>query len=147
VTYPPPLRPKRRFGVKWIVLTIVAVVVVCGGGIGAGVFLLLRGVSEAPRNATNAFADDLEAKDWAGAYDKLCGDTRSAFTPDQFTQFAQSRGDVRDHAITNFSVSNTNGRQTATINVSFEKADGSEESRRIPLLKEGEDWKICGQPY
>jgi Domain of unknown function (DUF4878) len=129
------------------VLSIVAGVLLCFGGFGGGLFFLLREASEGPRNATTAFIGDLKAQDWAGAYGQLCQETRSRFTVEQFTQTAQSNGEVRDHSITNFRVENTNGRQSATVDTDLELTDGSTEDHTFPLVKEGEQWKVCGNPY
>jgi hypothetical protein len=144
---PPPPRPRRTLRIVLIIVGIV-LVVCCGGG-GVGVYFLVKGVSKATapaRAAVDSFVTDLEQGNTSGAYALLCADARQQFTQDQFNQ-AVAAQPVKSHSISGVNVLNSNGHVSANVTAQLTSDAGATQTRVIPVVKEGDAWKVCGHPY
>ena len=49
--------------------------------------------------------------------------------------------------ITSSNVQNVNGRQTASIATTLDRASGARDPHTFVLNREGGKWLVCGQPY
>jgi len=144
--YQQPAQPRRRTGrTIFIILAVVAVVCCLGvGGVGYGVYKILEESSEAPREATHAFVADLAAGNTDAAYQKLCTATRGRYTKEQFVAVVQQRPKPSSASINGFDIQNSS---TAEIRTTLKLADGSEQGHTFELVKEGDAWLVCGDPY
>ena len=119
----------------------------CLGGIVGGKALLNRQVSSSVqpvRDAAEAFFDAvIHDQD---PYSRLCTDARSAFTRAQFEQYQAVRP-LAGYEITNATITNINGRVSASVSVALSFASGSVEKHLVPMANEDGTWKVCGRPY
>jgi hypothetical protein len=132
------------------VLIIVAVVLAfcCCGGLVGGFFIKKASESIGPaRGAAGDLIGDLEAGNASGAYDRLCGDTQSRFSREQFAQGLATRPKTTDHEIVGIHVLDQNGASTATVTARLTDSSGFQDSHVFSLVKEDGDWKVCGDPY
>jgi hypothetical protein len=147
---PVPAPPPRSHRLRNILIAVgVVAVLCCAGAVTGGVFLF-RGVlsANAPvRAATETFVTDLQAGDYAGAYRLLCADTQAAFPQNTFIQAAQSQPHIATHRTIGSNVSNVNGRLSAQVTMDLTMNSGFVERHVFLLVREGADWKVCGQPY
>lgn len=119
-------------------------------GAGAAALYFYRGIGEALEPAESAaeeFVLDLEASDWAGAYDGLCHEAQTDYSVSDFATEAQKEGVVKDHTIVRTYVSERNGDVTGTVVMDLKLADGSTDTHTFHLVQEGKQWKVCGRPY
>jgi hypothetical protein len=126
------------------------VAVLCCGGLAAGGFVLFRKVGDAHapiRSAAEAYLDDLEAGDDAGAYDRLCGSTRERFSRDMFAAAVSGNAAVRRHHIEQVRISNDKGRLGGRVTAALVDAAGVPRIRTFELTSEDGHWKVCGDPY
>jgi hypothetical protein len=148
---PFPQQPVRRSHTLRNVLIIVGVVVVlcCGGGITAGVWLFNRGLSDLKpaEDTTNAFVSDLESDRYSAAYGLLCASARADFTLDRFSQGVQSQPHIRGHRGIRAYVNDFNGHLSATVTEELTEDNGFVQTHTFPLLKEDGAWRVCGRPY
>jgi hypothetical protein len=132
------------------VLIIVAVVLAlcCCGGLVGGFFIKKAADAIGPaRSAASDFVGDLEEGDASSAYDRLCGDTRSRFSREQFAQGLTAQPKITGHEIVGINVMNRNGKSTATVTARLTDRNGFNNSHVFELAKEDGDWKVCGDPY
>ena len=141
-----PDRPRRR---RWkIVLLVVAILlVVCCGGGGFGGYKIVSSVAAPVRNAADGFADDLAADRLDSAYSRLCADTRTRYTSDAFAQYVHGQPKFTKHNTRAFSANDDKGRHTGTVTMDLVLTDGSKQQHVFALVKEGDAYKVCGDPY
>ncbi|UWZ37713.1 DUF4878 domain-containing protein [Dactylosporangium roseum] len=139
-------QPRRRSTLKIVLIILAVVIVVCCGGGAAGFYFLLTGATKAPKAATSAFLDELEAGNYAAAYNRLCADTKSEFEQPTFEEKIKARQPKSHDLDWGGSYDNTNGRETAAITGDVTFTDGSSNNESFQLRKEGGDWKVCGNP-
>jgi hypothetical protein len=142
-----PLGQNRRGRWKTILIVIVIALVLCCGGGGFGLYKFLSSVSAPVRNAANAFADDLAADRLDSAYGRLCADTQKQYPPDAFTQYVHDQPKFTKHSTRGFSTNDDNGRHTGTVTMDLVLTDGSKQQHVFELVKEGDAYKVCGDPY
>jgi hypothetical protein len=146
---PPPQPPARRKNTK-IILFVVggALAVCCLIGSVAGIFgyRAFRAVLEPPRTATEAFVQDLVKGDAAAAYQKLCEPTRTRTSEAELASRISSRR-LTGYEIDGVSIETVNGQTTAAVTTSLTYADGFDDPHVFRLVKEGDAWKVCGNPY
>jgi hypothetical protein len=133
-----------------IVLILFGVLLVlCCGVVVAGTitYRSIQAASGPARDAANAFLGQLKADDTSAAYANLCATTRSRFSAADFAATVHNRPRVQSYSIVGTSVANVNGDVSATVTANIRYADGSSENRSLPLVKDGDVWRICGQPY
>jgi hypothetical protein len=145
--YPPP-RKSRALKITLIILGLL--VVVCGL-FGIGGFVLFKGiVGEAigpVRDDAGAFLSDLRDGNTSGAYSRLCSDTRSRFTEEQFAAGVAAQPKIRSYRITGSFVHNTNGSNGATVTAVLTSDTGFTDTHQLRLVHEAGAWKVCGNPY
>jgi hypothetical protein len=96
------------------------------------------------RDAAEAFFDAvIHDQD---PYSRLCTDARFAFTRAQFEQYQAVRP-LAGYEITNATITNINGRVSASVSVALSFASGSVEKHLVPMANEDGTWKVCGRPY
>jgi hypothetical protein len=144
VTVRPPTTLKTVLAVGCLVA------ILCCGGLGIGGYVLFRRVGDAHapiRAATVAFLDDLEAGDYTGAYDRLCGGTQERFSRDAFVAAVSGPETVRAYHIDRVRISNDKGRLGGTVNTTLVDAAGAPRTHTFDLTSEDGRWKVCGDPY
>ena len=141
--------PKRRSTTKIVLIVVAIVLAVCCVGGGIAVYFGVQIVGEAigpPRDATDAFLDDVEADNYAGAYARLCADVRQRDTAEEFAVMTGIRRPT-GHEIVSTNVSNVNGDVSAAVGVKLTYADGLEDRQEFDLHKENNVWKVCTTLY
>lgn len=119
------------------------VVVLVVGVVG---FLFLRS-GQGPLDAANGYFGDLRARDYGGAYDRLCKRTRAAVERDAFVAVMRPRlsGVFRiDDFAANPRVDVDGDRAEVDLSVTYTGAGSADVT--LPLEKEGGDWKPCPDP-
>jgi hypothetical protein len=124
----------------------VAVCCLIGGVAGIFGYRAFRAVLEPPRTATEAFVQDLVRGDAAAAYQKLCEPTRSRTSEAELASLLGSRRPTR-YEITGVDIETVNGQTTAAVTTSLTYPDGFTDPHVFRLTKEGDAWKVCGNPY
>jgi hypothetical protein len=146
---PAPQPPPRRRNTKIIIFVVAgALAVCCLIGTVAGVFgfRAFRAVLEPPRIATEAFVQDLVRGDAAAAYQKLCESTRARTSEAELASAIGTRRPTR-YEITGVDIETVNGQTTAVVRVNLTYPDGFTDPHPFRLTKEGDAWKVCGNPY
>jgi hypothetical protein len=154
MTYGPPLtppapRPRQSLRPLFIVLAIVAVGCL-GGAVVCGVaaFRIFDNATQPARDAADAFVEDLADGDHSGAYDRLCHDTLTRYELGEFTQEAHGFGQIVEHRFTGVGIEkNLGAPATATVTAELTIADGQQMTHTFSLVEEGDDWKVCGDPF
>ncbi len=119
-------------------------------GLATGGWLLVRNITQAAgpaRTAADGFLADLEAANYSGAYERLCDRTRDQFTRDAFESGVRAQPKLRSHRILTTSVTTINGRASGFVSAELTYDNGFVDRHSIPLAKDGDDWRVCGQPY
>jgi hypothetical protein len=140
------------------VLIVVAIVAAgCLGATAVGSFAIYKTVGSAfefvhnatdpARDATLLFVTDLTDGDHPRAYDRLCDSTRSRYSLADFTYEAEQFGRIVDHEFTQVSVERVDGESSATVAADLTLADGQPVNHTFPLVEEGGEWKVCGDPF
>ncbi len=99
------------------------------------------------RVAAQNFFNDLKTKNFHDAYGSLCSITKQSFTEDQFVSGQQSLSTVDSYTITKVETQRVNGSPAATVIVDFTRAGGTIEHHNVPMVQDGSQWLICGEPY
>lgn len=148
---PPP--PRKSNTVWWIVGGSVGglLLLCCLGAFafsalfGVGIFAAVQATA-GPRDATTEYFEAVERRDWTAAHDHLSARLRAANTPATL-QATWTRREATNGAVTGFDVDDTNiTNDTATVTGTLRYQGGRSESRRVTLVKEGDDWKISSPP-
>jgi hypothetical protein len=150
MTYTSAGPPPRRKRTTRIVLIIVGVLglLCCGGVVAATVtFRSIQESTGPARDAVDGFLAHLTADDTAAAYASLCTSTKQRYSEGDFTTTVHNRPRVSGYSIVNTNVSTVNGNVSGAVTAQLRYADGSSEPHLFPLVKEGDAWRICGQPY
>jgi len=108
--------------------------------------LFLRSV-RGPLDAANGYFGDLRARDYAGAYDRLCRPTREAVARDAFVATMRPRlaGVFRIDDFTANPRVNVDGDR-AEVDLSVTYAGAGSADVTLPVAKEDGDWKPCPDP-
>jgi hypothetical protein len=117
----------------------VGVLVVCGGLVTAGVFLFVNTV-RGPSETVDAWFTAGRDGDADGFRDAMCAPFRADFSEANF-------GDDQTTSISWIinGVSIVNDTADVTVDVSYtESGETFDETWTIELVKEGDDWKVCG---
>jgi Domain of unknown function (DUF4878) len=141
--------PRRTSTTKIVLIVVGSILTLCciGGGVAAYVgFRTVSGAVGPPREATEAFIRDLQSGDVASAYGKLCASTRAAVTQEQFSGMISNRRPSAFEVV-GTNVSNVNGKVSATVTANLTYPDGFTDRHVFQLRKEGDAWKVCGDPY
>jgi hypothetical protein len=77
----------------------------------------------------------------------LCQQTRSAFPRIEFAQGVSTQPMITSHSIDGAMLRNVNGKTSATVTASLTLSTGFVDNHTFTLIKEGDDWKVCGNPY
>jgi hypothetical protein len=144
-----PQPPARKRNTKVIIIVIAGALAVCcliGGVAGIFGFRAFRAVLEPPRTATEAFVQDLVRGDAAAAYQKLCAPTRARTTEAELASMISSRRPTR-YEITGVEIQTVNGQTNGAVTVNLTYPDGFTDPHVFRLIKEGDAWKVCGNPY
>jgi hypothetical protein len=150
--YPPPGPPPKKSnrGAWTIVLIVVgSLLALCciGGGV-AGFFIYRAARQVVPANdATRAFIRDLESGDASDAYDKLCPTTKASFPEPVFASIVASEPQITGYDITGSNVETVNGRESASVTATLNRATGAQDQHTFLLRRESGKWLVCGQPY
>lgn len=140
---PPPRRPRT---LRRVLLIAAVVMVVCCGGVvavGFGFYKWFNSAAGAAEAAVDGYLGDLEAGRTSAAYAKTCPDFRAHVSENAFTGFETRTPTPRSHRITNTSVSNVNGQNSALIAVAVTRSDDSVQHVTIPLAAVGGTWYVC----
>jgi len=141
---------RGRWSTTRIVLVVVgSVLFVCcsvGGVVGYFGFRGLMAAVGPPRDATEAFVDDLRYGDFGGAYDKLCASTQAQFSRAEFAALVDKRR-PSGVSVRSTNVRTMNGDVTATVVGDVSYPDGFKDRHTFELAKENGVWKVCGSPY
>lgn len=143
----PPGPPKPKSPVRKILIISAIVLVLCCGGAGVAGFFAWRGITTVigpPRDAATAYAEDLIAGDYAGAYASLCRRTRELTSEQQYIAEQATRPRIRDYSVAGVNVEQHNSTVSAVVTLELTRVtDGSQYVLGIPLLKEDGQWRVC----
>ncbi|WP_344085513.1 hypothetical protein [Luedemannella helvata] len=143
-----PQPKKKRSVLKIVIISIVAVVILCGGAVGTGIYFIVRTVDNATqpmRDAATGYLDDLRANNYETAYGRLCGRVRDQYSQAQFVAAVSARP-LTGYTVVGFNVANQNGLVDGNVTVERTNTDGTKVRHIIPMVKEGDTWRVCGDP-
>ena len=152
VTYPyeVPQPPRQRRPWKTILIVLGVVLVLCCAGAAFGGYQLFKGVQEATgpaRTAAETFVVNLEDGDTDAAYKLLCKTTQAKYSLDAFKDGVSKQPKVSSHSFGGVNVMNYNGKVSATVTILLTFDTSFTERHAFPLVKENDQWLVCGQPY
>jgi len=145
-----PSVPPRRKRTGRVVLIVVAIVLVlcCAGVLGIAVFVRTFGNATGPaRDNVDTFLGQLKNGQTDAAYADLCAPTRGQFSAAEFAQIVNAKPKLSSYTVVSTNVSTVNGHTSATVQASLKSVDGHIENHVFELVKEGNDWRVCGNPY
>jgi hypothetical protein len=128
---------------------VAAIVVVCCGGLaGLGYFIytLVGGATDPMRGAAVTFLDSLRERNYPVAFGLLCDAAREKYSPDAFAAREAGRP-VKDYAVTGVYAGDRSGAVDGRVTVTIDYADGTRESRALPMVEDDDEWRVCGNPY
>ncbi|MEV4657398.1 hypothetical protein [Micromonospora sp. NPDC049301] len=127
----------------------IGVALCCVGvaGLGAWNLQTVRQAAGPIRETADGFLNEVTLGDTDGAYERLCADARSRWSPVGFTSWVRTPPMVSDYEITDVSVTTRSGRPHGTVTVKVTRDGGISEERRLPVVREGGDWRVCGDPF
>ncbi|WFF04342.1 hypothetical protein [Micromonospora sp. WMMD964] len=99
------------------------------------------------RDTADGFLNEVTLGDSDRAYQRLCEDARSRWSAIGFTSWVRTPPMVTDYEITDVSVTTRSGRPQGTVTVKVTRSGGLSEERRLPVVREGGDWRVCGDPF
>lgn len=140
-----PRRPLRGL----LLLGGITLLVCCVGvtGFGAWNFQAIRQATDPARKAADGFLRALTGGDVTGAYDRLCGETRDRWGPEDFTRWVSTPPTVSGYLILDVSVRSVKGQLRATAATRLTRTTGAVDEHPMPVVREGKHWRICGDPY
>ncbi|MET7880224.1 hypothetical protein ABZS52_25260 [Micromonospora profundi] len=144
-------RPARRHRPMRTGLAVVGfgVALCCVGVAGLGVWNLqtVRQAAGPIRETADGFLTEVTLGDSDKAYERLCSDARSKWSPIGFTSWVRTPPMVTDYEITDVSVATRSGRPVGTVTVKVTRDGGLNEERRLPVVRESGGWRVCGDPF
>ncbi|WP_203856861.1 Rv0361 family membrane protein [Plantactinospora mayteni] len=140
-------RPRRLRGVLSVVAAGLFVCCVGAAGLGAWNFQHLRQSSGAAQEAAEAFLQDVTSGDPGGAYDRLCVDTRERWSREEFERRLSVPPTITRYAIDDVSVASDQGQLRATATAKLTRRSGAVDRREMPMIKDGDQWLVCGDPF
>ncbi|MBE1490452.1 Rv0361 family membrane protein [Plantactinospora soyae] len=143
----PARRPRRMRGVLSLAAAGLFVCCVGAAGLGAWNYQQVRQSSGGARDAAEAFLRDVTSGDAAGAYDKLCGDTRERWSRDDFVQRLSVPPTINRYAIDDVAVATDRGQVRGTVTARLTRRSGAVDVREMPMVKDGDRWQVCGDPF
>ena len=148
VDEPAPSRPQRPTGQRLAIIVVAIVVICCGGlaGLGYGVYSLVGSATDPMRGAAVAFLDGLRTRDYPAAFVLLCDATSDKYDLKAFMGREAGRP-LKDFAVTGVYADDRSGQVDGRVTVTLEYADGTRESRALPMVEEHDEWRVCGDPY
>ncbi len=141
-------RPPRRLRIA-LTLTGVTAFVCCVGatGLGAWNFQHVRRSAGPARQAADEFLRDVTTGDTAGAYDRLCAATRTRWSRDEFIRRLTVPPTITGYDIMDVAVATKSGELRGTVTAKLIRHSGVVDRRALPLVKDGADWRVCGDPF
>ncbi|WBB70860.1 hypothetical protein [Micromonospora sp. WMMD812] len=132
-----------------LVFAGVGVALCCVGVAGLGVWNL-QVVTQAAgpvRETSDEFLRSVTVGDTDGAYERLCEEARGKWSEVGFTSWVRTPPMVRDYEIVDVSVTTRGGRPHGTVTVKLTRDSGTTEERKLPVVREGGHWRVCGDPF
>lgn len=143
-----PHRPHRPVRVG--LLTAGALLGVCCvgvAGLGAWNVQAVYLASTPVRDTAEAFLTEVTDGDLDRAYRRLCASARSRWSPSGFAAWVRTPPVVTGYQITDVSVRTRQGRPTGTVTVRLTRDGGRGEQRDLPVVREDDGWRVCGDPF
>ncbi len=129
-----------------VVVLVVVGLLLCGGLVVAGI-LGVRAVLNAtsgPRDAATEFLNELVDGDPADAHALLC---RSAQQRTSVAELAEVAEELDGFRITGVSVERDETGSNAAVTTRLRLSDGSRVTEVLTLVREGGEWRVCGDPF
>ena len=137
--------PRRRRTALVVGLSLsVALLLLCCGVLG-GCVAFGYGVFAGPRQALDDFLTVAEDGDYSQAHDRLCDNLRGRVSEDTVRRWLDRDGPLVDHELTGGWVQMPGDRSVAEVTVELTFDDGEVRTDNVPLVREGEEWKVCGE--
>jgi hypothetical protein len=145
---PAPPRPRRPTGQRLAVIVAAIVVICCGGlaGVGYFVYTLVGSATDPMRGAAVTFLDGLRERNYPTAFGMLCDSAREKYDLDTFMAREAARP-LDAYAVTGVYADDRSGAVDGRVTVTLEYADGTRESRALPMVSDHDEWRVCGDPY
>ena len=150
MAYTTPTPPPRRSNTTRIVLIIVGVLALlccCGVVVATFAFRSIQQSTAPVQDTVDVFLKHLQADETDAAYTNLCSSTQARYSASEFATTVHNRPKLASYSIVNTNVANVNGKVSGQVTAKLTYADGSSEPHLFPLVKDGDAWRICGQPY
>lgn len=145
---PAPPRPRRPTGQRLAIIVAAIVVVCCGSlaGLGYFVYTLVNGATDPMRAAAVTFLDSLRERNYPAAFGMLCEETAQQYRLDGFMTREAGRP-LKNYTVTGVYAGDRSGAVGGRVTVTLEFADGTRESRALPMVEEHDQWRVCGTPF
>jgi hypothetical protein len=116
-------------------------------GLGAWNYQHVRQSSGEARESAEAFLRDVVDDDADGAYDRLCVDTRERWSREDFVRQLSVPPTITRYDIEDVQVASDQGQLRGTVVAKLTRRSGVVDRREIPLVKEDDQWRVCGDPF
>ena len=116
-------------------------------GLGAWNVQVVTGASGPVRETADEFLRSVTAGDTDGAYERLCADARTRWSPLGFTSWLRTPPLVNDYEILDVSVATRRGDPEGTVTVRLTRDTGANEQRKLSVVRDDDGWRVCGDPY
>jgi hypothetical protein len=139
-------RPTRRRRSPTVLAGVLALC--CTGALAGGLMLVraVHGIGSPARDAVDAFLADLVAGRVDAAYDRLCARTRGDVDRARFAEAVAQRP-VTGYEIDDVSAASLGTRGAAVVSTRLIVAGGRVVEHTVPVTEEGDEWRVCGDPY
>lgn len=139
----PQPRRRRTALVAGLILAVVLLMLCCG--VLGGCVAFGYGVFAGPRQALDDFLTVAEEQDYAEAHDRLCTNLQRRVSEDTVRGWMERAGPLVDHEMTGGWVRMPGDRNVAEVSVELTYDEGEVRTADVPLVREGEEWKVCGE--
>ena len=145
---PGPPHPRRPTGQRLAIIVVAIVVICCGGlaGVGYFVYTLVGSAVDPMRGAAVGFLDGLRERNYPAAFVLLCDAATEKYDLDAFMEREADRP-LKDYTVTGVYADDRSGAVDGRVTVILEYADGTRETRALPMVEEDDEWRVCGDPY
>jgi hypothetical protein len=116
-------------------------------GLGAWNVQVVTGASGPVRDTADGFLREVAAGDADRAYGRLCAEARSRWSGPGFAAWLATPPQVTGYEITDVSVATSGGRPRGTVRVRLIREGGGGEDRELPVVREDDGWRVCGDPW